>query len=96
MLAPVFIKRRESDAGNIALAWDGTYIDAIDPAAAALMKYADDIRSDPDPAVARQKYIALYKTQNSSAAGAAENGLIDDIIDPAETRLRIAAFLNIL
>ena len=96
MLAPVFIKRRESDAGNIALAWDGTYVDAIDPAAAALMKYADDIRSDPDPAAARQKYIALYKTQNSSAAAAAEKGLIDDIIDPAETRLRIAAFLNIL
>ena len=96
MLASVFIKRRELDACNISLAWEGTYIDAIDPAAAALMRYEDDIRSDPDPAAARQKYIAIYKTQNSSALAAAGKGLIDDIIEPAETRLRIAAFLNIL
>ncbi|MBO4327631.1 MAG: hypothetical protein J5950_10205 [Clostridia bacterium] len=95
-LVPAFILKRRYDAGNLAIAWKGSYIDAINPCAAALMKFGEDIRNDPDPAAARKKYIELYKNEFSRAELAAEKGLIDDVIDPSETRLRIASYLSIL
>ena len=90
------MRNRKDDPGSLALAWRGAYIDAVNPSAAALMKYGDLIKTDPDPVAARQKCIDAYKSKYAIAEIAAQVGLIDDIISPEETRLRIAAFLKIL
>ena len=95
-LAAVIMAASVDNAGSIAYAWRGASVDAIDPAAAALMKYKDQIKADPDPAEARTKYIDLYKRQYSTAEAAGYESLLDDVIDPAETRNRIIDYLRII
>ncbi len=95
-LAAVIMAASVDNAGSIAYAWRGASVDAIDPAAAALMKYKDQIKADPDPVSAREKYIDLYKRQYSTAEAAGYESLLDDVIDPAETRSRIIDYLRII
>ncbi len=96
MAAAAFIRSVKDNAGSISFAWKNSYIDAVNPAAAALMKYSDEIRNSSDPAAARIEFIEQYKVAYSRADRAAEKGLIDDVIDPGETRNRIASYLKIL
>ena len=95
-LAAVIMAASVDNAGSIAYAWRGASVDAIDPAAAALMKYKDQIKADPDPVSAREKYIDLYKRQYSTAEAAGYESLLDDVIEPAETRNRIIDYLRII
>ena len=82
--------------GNIVYALEGSAVDAVDPAAGALMKYNSAIRSSADPAAARKEYIAKYYNEHSRPEFAARSGLVDDIIAAEETRDRIIAYLKII
>lgn len=51
---------------------------------------------EEEQARVRDERIAEYKTRFSTPYVAASRGLVDDVIDPAETRLRVADALSVL
>lgn len=93
-LIPALIDPNSGSGTNVVYAWKESFVDAVNPAAKALMEYDREIREADDPVKAKEKYIDLYKNRNSRAEYAAQQGLIDDIIDPADTRARIISFLK--
>ena len=50
----------------------------------------------PIPAARRAELVAEYTERYASPYAAAERGYVDDVIDPAETRQKVAAGLEML
>lgn len=71
------------------VAWPTALFDVMGPAAGVEITYAREIAQAPDPDARRQELLARAQDQ-ASAYLAAEMGLIDDIIQPGETRQVIA------
>jgi len=85
-------------ASDITYAWPGAVISALTPEAAVSVLYADEVTADTDntPEVSRTKYAKDYVANTASAVAAAKAGLLDDIINPAETRKMLASALEML
>lgn len=75
------------------VAWPTAHFDVMGPEAGVELVHARDIAQAADPA-ARRAEILEKLAHDSSAYRAAEMGLIDDVIDPAETRAVIAQALD--
>jgi propionyl-CoA carboxylase beta chain len=58
--------------------------------------FRDEIASAPDPIAARTRLTADYRRKFSSPYTAASLGVVDDVIEPSETRLKIIAGLEAL
>ncbi|WP_461110944.1 carboxyl transferase domain-containing protein, partial [Streptomyces calidiresistens] len=54
------------------------------------------IAAAEDPEAMRQKMVKEYKAELMHPYYAAERGLVDDVIDPAETRIRLIGALAAL
>jgi acetyl-CoA carboxylase carboxyltransferase component len=67
------------------VAWPTAHFDVMGPEAGVELVYGKDIASAADPA-ARRAEIMEKLERESSAYEAAAMGLIDDVIDPGETR----------
>lgn len=74
------------------VAWPTAHFDVMGPEAAIEIVHGKDIASAPDP-VERRAEITRRVGEESSAYEAAALGLIDDVIDPGETRAAIIATL---
>jgi acetyl-CoA carboxylase carboxyltransferase component len=74
------------------VAWPTAHFDVMGPEAAIEIVHGKDIAAAADP-VARRAEITKKVDEESSAYEAAAMGLIDDVIDPAETRDVIASTL---
>jgi acetyl-CoA carboxylase carboxyltransferase component len=74
--------------------WPSTELAVMGPEAAApiIFKYELDKATDPDKL--REEKIREYRTAFANPYRAAQNLHIDDVIDPAETRLRIVRALE--
>lgn len=85
-------------ASDVTFAWPGAVISALTPEAAVSVLYADAVSADKDntPEVSRAKFAKEYTETVASAAAAAKAGLLDDIINPAETRKMLASALEML
>ncbi|MBN1778551.1 MAG: methylmalonyl-CoA carboxyltransferase [Clostridiales bacterium] len=85
-------------AADVALAWPGAVISALTPEAAVSVLYADEVGADTDstPEASRAKYAKEYVETVAGAVHAAKAGLLDDIIDPAETRKALVSALEML
>ncbi len=85
-------------ASDITYAWPGAVISALTPEAAVAVLYADEVAADTDntPEASRAKFAKAYIASTASAVIAAKAGLLDDIIDPAETRKMLASALEML
>ncbi len=75
------------------VAWPTAHFDVMGPEAAIEIVHGKDIAAAADPA-ARRAEITRRVDEESSAYQAAALGLIDDVIDPAETRRVIIASLD--
>ena len=71
-------------------AWDGAVISALPVNAAATLVY--EIKKDSDIASLGKKYASEY----ASAEKAAENGIIDGVIEPASTRDVLVSAIDML
>jgi acetyl-CoA carboxylase carboxyltransferase component len=58
--------------------------------------YRQEIRESADPAAKRAELIEAYTEEFANPYNAAERGYVDDVIDPAETRVKLIAGLNML
>ncbi len=75
------------------VAWPTAHFDVMGPEAAVELVHGKAIAAAPDPAAKREQIMARLEHE-SSAFEAAAMGLIDDVIDPAETRDVIIATLR--
>ena len=82
---------------DVTYAWPGAVISALTPEAAVQVLYAQELRDDKAPAAeSRQKLEKAFAEDVADAVNAAAAGMIDDVIDPAETRKYVLAALELL
>ena len=86
----------KSIGADIVYAWDKASIGMMDAAAAVKIMYAKEIEEAEDAAAVISEKAAVYQKEQSSAEAAARRGYVDDIIEPAATRKRVAAALEML
>ncbi|MFI5500846.1 acyl-CoA carboxylase subunit beta [Nocardia asteroides] len=71
---------------DLALAWPTNEIAVMGAEAAADVVFRREIAASADPAATRDRKIAEYRDELVHPYYAAERGLIDDVIDPRDTR----------
>lgn len=75
-----------SIGADLVLAWPGNEIAVMGAEAAANVIFRREITGAEDPETMRQKKIDEYRSELVHPFYAAERGLVDDVIDPADTR----------
>jgi acetyl-CoA carboxylase carboxyltransferase component len=78
------------------LAWPSAEIAVMGPDGAANIIFKKEIEEAADPAAARKEKIEDYKKNFANPYKAAARGYVDDVIDPADTRARLASALSML
>lgn len=81
---------------DIAFALDSAKISIMPPEAAVEFINDKDIKASKVPSKTREYYMNEWKNNTASPLSAARSGDIDDIIDAAELRMRIAAAFAML
>ncbi len=82
--------------GDFNFAWPAAEIAVMGPKGAVEIIFKKEISSSPDPEKALADKIEEYREKFANPFIAAERGYIDDVIEPTETRQRIARALEIL
>ncbi|MGI6576415.1 MAG: acyl-CoA carboxylase subunit beta [bacterium] len=77
-------------------AWPNAEIAVMGPEGAANIIFRKQISESDDPQATREEKIAEYRNRFSNPYVAAGRGYVDDVIDPAETRMRISAAMEML
>ena len=77
-------------------AWPTAEIAVMGAEGAVNVVFRKEIEAAEDKEAKRQELIELYRETFSTPYMAASRGLVDDIIDPAETRMHIANALEVL
>ncbi|WP_433259933.1 acyl-CoA carboxylase subunit beta [Actinosynnema sp. CS-041913] len=81
---------------DLSLAWPSNEIAVMGPEAAVNVLYRKDLAVATDPADLRSRLIGEYADHLVHPYYAAERGLVDDVIDPAQTRIAVARGLAML
>lgn len=79
---------------DIAYAWPTAEISAMPSEMGGLLLYEDEIKAASDGVAAKAQAIEKYKEEYANPWQAAEQGVIDDIIEPMATRQMVAAALE--
>jgi propionyl-CoA carboxylase beta chain len=58
--------------------------------------WAKEIQSDPDPEAAKERFVKAYDKEFATPYLAGALRVIDDVIYPAETRMKIIQALHML
>ena len=77
-------------------AWPTAEIAVMGAEGAASVVFKREIDAAEDPAARRQELVQEYRDTFSTPFVAASRGLVDDIIDPADTRRKVAMALAVL
>lgn len=85
-----------SIGADVTLAWPSNEIAVMGPEAAARVVFRKEILSSDDPAQEEKRLAQHYRQELMHPYYGAERGLIDDVIDPAETREALVAALGAL
>ncbi|WP_367044713.1 acyl-CoA carboxylase subunit beta [Streptomyces sp. Je 1-332] len=85
-----------SIGADIALAWPTNEIAVMGAEGAANVVFRREIAAAEDPEAMRAQKIEEYRTELVHPYYAAERGLVDDVIDPRETRSVLARSLSML
>ncbi|AUG77867.1 methylmalonyl-CoA carboxyltransferase [Kitasatospora sp. MMS16-BH015] len=85
-----------SIGADLSFAWPTNEIAVMGAEGAANVIFRRDIAGSEDPEATRAQKIKEYKSELMHPYYAAERGLVDDVIDPAETRAVLASSLAML
>ncbi|MFG3165288.1 acyl-CoA carboxylase subunit beta [Streptomyces sp. NPDC048232] len=85
-----------SIGADLALAWPTNEIAVMGAEGAANVVFRREIRAADDPEAVRAKRIKEYREELMHPYYAAERGLVDDVIDPRETRTVLIRSLAML
>lgn len=86
----------KSIGADLVFAWPNAEIAVMGPQGAANIIFAREIQNSPDPEVTRQQKIDEYREKFANPYVAASRGMVDDVIDPRETRIKIIQALEML
>ncbi|MCI3239130.1 acyl-CoA carboxylase subunit beta, partial [Streptomyces spinosisporus] len=86
----------QSIGADLTLAWPTNEIAVMGAEGAANVIFRRQIAASDDPDAVRAQKIKEYRTELMHPYYAAERGLVDDVIDPAETRAVLASALAML
>lgn len=81
---------------DVVYAWPSTEMAVMGPEGAANIIFRREIEKAKDPEAARAKRIAEYRERFANPYSGAVRGFIDEVIEPAVTRSRIIAALEML
>ena len=81
---------------DLVLAWPSNEISVMGPEAAASIVFRRQIASADDPDRRRSELVEEYASRLVHPLAAAERGLVDDVIDPADTRRALVRALALL
>lgn len=77
-------------------AWPSAEIAVMGAEGAVNVLYRKEINEAPDPKAERHRRLEEYKDTFANPYFAASHGMVDDILEPAETRAYLAAALEVL
>ncbi|MDT9680668.1 acyl-CoA carboxylase subunit beta [Streptomyces sp. TRM76323] len=81
---------------DVSLAWPTNEIAVMGAEGAANVVFRREIAASPDPEETRRARIEEYRRELMHPYYAAERGLVDDVIDPADTRTELIRALDML
>ena len=81
---------------DVVYAWPSAEIAVMGAGGAVNVIHRRDIAAADDPEGRRQELIGEYETRFNNPYLAAEHGLVDDVIEPRQTRPRLIAALEML
>jgi len=85
-----------SVGADLSFAWPSNEIAVMGAEAAANVIFRREIAAAPDPDATRAAKVKEYKAELGHPYYAAERGLVDDVIDPADTRAVLIRALEML
>ena len=81
---------------DVTFAWPTAHIAVMGPEAAVRVLFREEIGKAADPAAREAELIAEYREKFFNPYRAADVGQIDEVIEPCETRPRLARALEVL
>ncbi|MEY9994427.1 acetyl-CoA carboxylase carboxyltransferase component [Streptomyces sp. V4I8] len=81
---------------DVSLAWPANEIAVMGAEGAANVVFRREIAAADDPDATREQLVKEYKAELMHPYYAAERGLVDDVIDPADTRSALIRALSML
>lgn len=86
----------KSIGADLVFAWPNAEIAVMGPQGAANIIFAKEIQNSDNPELTRQQKIEEYREKFANPYVAASRGMVDDVIDPRETRIKIIQALEML
>jgi acetyl-CoA carboxylase carboxyltransferase component len=86
----------KSIGSDLSFAWPGNEVAVMGAEAASDIIFRRQIAAAPDAQARREELVAEYSERLMTPYAAAERGLVDDVIDPADTRKVLVAALELL
>ncbi|MFC3039000.1 acyl-CoA carboxylase subunit beta [Virgibacillus xinjiangensis] len=86
----------KSIGADLVYAWPNAEIAVMGPDGAANIIFAKEIAESENPEHTRQEKIDLYRKKFANPYVAAGLGMVDDVIDPRETRIKLVQALEML
>jgi propionyl-CoA carboxylase beta chain len=81
---------------DLVFAWPNAEIAVMGPEGAANIIFSREINESENPEATRAQKIAEYREKFANPYVAASHGMVDDVIDPRETRKKILQALDML
>ena len=92
-----YVAMAGKDYADVTYAWPGAVISALTPEAAVQVLYGKELREGKgDPLADREALTDKFVADVADAVSAASDGMIDDVIEPAQTRKYVIAALEML
>jgi acetyl-CoA carboxylase carboxyltransferase component len=90
------VMNSKSIGADLAFAWPSAELAVMGPSGAVEIIYRRELLDAADPVARRAELVEEYTERYANPYNAAERGYIDDVIDPAETRVKLIAGLEML
>ncbi|WNS74148.1 carboxyl transferase domain-containing protein [Bacillus sp. DTU_2020_1000418_1_SI_GHA_SEK_038] len=81
---------------DLVFAWPNAEVAVMGPQGAANIIFAREIQNSEDPEATRAQKIEEYREKFANPYVAASRGMVDDVIDPRETRIKLIQALEML
>jgi len=82
--------------GDMNYAWPGAEIAVMGPDGAVEIAFRKELQAAADPAARRAELLEEYRDKFANPYIAAARGYVDEVIEPAETRMRLVDALRML
>jgi len=90
------VMNSKSIGADLAYAWPSAELAVMGPQGAVEIVYRRELQAAEDPAARRAELVEEYLERYANPYIAAERGFVDEVIDPAETRAKLVAGLELL